>query len=489
MPATSSPDGTDPLGGLHDALLAWLPTQRWFPAKGREVAGLRTVSHSVVSAPDETPGVEHAVIAVSFADAADTAGSSEERYQLVLGVQQSPPADVEYAVIGRRRNEQGGEDVVYDGLADGRISRLFLSLITENATRGPLRFIAEPDTEAPIVGPGRPLIGEQSNSSVIYGERAIMKLFRRATAGLNPDLELHRALGRQGSHEVAPLLGAIEGELPGESGAAEPMTVAMLQTYASNSADGWSMALASVRDLLAEADLRADEVGGDFAGEAHRIGKTVAAVHLELAAALGTQPLDARGAEEIEAWMLERLERAATAVEGVAEQREAIAAVLRGVTAAGPSTVQRIHGDLHLGQELRTPTGWLVIDFEGEPSKSLADRIRPDSPLRDVAAMLRSFDYAAFHQLGEWEQSADDPDPQLERRAQEWADRNRSAFCDGYAEVAGTDPRESPELLRAYELDKAVYEVLYETRNRPGWVSIPLRSMRRLLAPAGRGER
>ncbi|GAA4918570.1 maltokinase [Actinomycetospora succinea] len=484
MPATSPTDGNpgdtgDPLAGLHDALLAWLPTQRWFPAKGRVVAGLRTVSHAVVSAPGETPTVEHAVIGVSFADAADTGGSTEERYQLVLGVQASPPADVEYAVIGRR-----GEDVVYDGLADGRISRLFLSLITENATRGPLRFVAEPDTEAPIVGPGRPLIGEQSNSSVIYGERAIMKLFRRATAGLNPDLELHRALGRQGSHEVAPLLGAIEGEIDGE-----PMTVAMLQTYASNSADGWSMAAASVRDLLAEADLRADEVGGDFAGEAHRIGKTVAAVHLELAAALGTHPLDARGASEIEEWMLERLDRAAAAVPGVAEQREAIAAVLRGVSAAEPSTLQRIHGDLHLGQELRTPTGWLVIDFEGEPSKSLADRVRPDSPMRDVAAMLRSFDYAAFHQLSEWEQSADDPDPQLERRAQEWADRNRSAFCDGYAEATGTDPRESPELLRAYELDKAVYEVLYETRNRPSWVSIPLRSMRRLLTPAGRGER
>ncbi|MDD7942125.1 aminoglycoside phosphotransferase [Actinomycetospora lutea] len=475
MPATSSPD--DPLAGLHDALLAWLPSQRWFPAKGREIAGLRTVGHAVVSAPGESPTVEHAVIGVSFADA--SGGSAEERYQLVLGVQASPPADVEYAVIGRRDG-----DVVYDGLADGRISRLFLSLITENATRGPLRFVAEPDTEAPIVGPGRPLIGEQSNSSVIYGERAIMKLFRRATAGLNPDLELHRALRRQGSREVAPLLGAIEGELDGE-----PMTVAMLQGYASNSADGWSMAAASVRDLLAEADLRADEVGGDFAGEAHRIGKTVAAVHLELAAALGTQPLDARGASEIEAWMLERLDRAAAAVPGVAEQRDAIADVLRGVTAAEPSTLQRIHGDLHLGQELRTPTGWLVIDFEGEPSKPLADRVRPDSPMRDVAAMLRSFDYAAFHQLSEWEQSADDPDPQLERRAQEWADRNRSAFCDGYAEVSGTDPRDVPELLRAYELDKAVYEVLYETRNRPGWVSIPLRSMRRLLTPAGRGER
>src|SRR4051794_33215696 len=433
MPATSPPDGTvDPLDGLHDDLLSWLPTQRWFPAKGREIAGLRTVAHAVVSTPDELPTVEHAVIGVSFTDA-----GAEERYQLVLGVAGTPPGDVEHAVIGWRPSSHGGNEVVYDGLADGRISRMFLALITENATRGSLRFVAEPGTEPPIVGPGRPLIGEQSNSSVIYGERAILKLFRRATAGLNPDLELHRALRREGSGEVAPLLGAIEGELDGE-----PMTVAMLQGYAANSADGWSMALTSVRDLLAEADLRADEVGGDFAGEAHRIGKTVAAVHLELARALGTRPLDAAAAAEVEAWMLERLARAAEAVEGVAEQREAIARVLRGVTAADLLTVQRVHGDLHLGQTLRTPTRWLVIDFEGEPAKPLADRVRPDSPLRDVAAMLRSFDYAAFHQLAEWEQSADEPDLQLERRAQEWADRNRSAFCDGYAEIAGTDPRE-----------------------------------------------
>ena len=233
------------------------------------------------------------------------------------------------------------------------------------------------------------------------------------------------------------------------------------------------MATASVRDLLAEADLLAEEVGTDFADEARRLGEAVARVHADLAGALGTSTVPAG---RIADGMRERLRVALEAAPELREHERELGRALDAVAELPDVVVQRVHGDLHLGQTLRAIDRWVVIDFEGEPSAPLEERMRPDSPLRDVAGMLRSFDYASGHAL-----VGEEPDRQRRFRAREWTERNTEAFCAGYAEAAGADPRQSAALLRAYLLDKALYEVVYEVRNRPAWVTIPLTAVQRLV--------
>ena len=462
---TSAPWTTE----LATQLPEWLARQRWFAAKGRPVRSVGVASSAALLTAGE-PLLDQVMVAVEFDD-----GSPVHHYQLLVARRENPRAELEHVTIGRV-----GEHVAYDGLWDTEVTDWLLDAIREGVSVDGVRFVPEPGAEIPSGVGGRVHGAEQSNTSVSYGESSIFKLFRHVAPGLNPDLELHRALRSAGSEQVATLQGAVEGTLDGA-----PATFGMLQDFAANSADGWSMALASVRDLLAEGDLRADEVGGDFAAEASRLGETVGLVHAELAQALGTAERDPA---EIAAGMAERLTAVATQVPALAPHVDAIRSAYDALAATGgPIPSQRVHGDLHLGQTLRTPYGWLIIDFEGEPATPLRERARPDSALRDVAAMLRSFDYAAFHQLSQWEPgdwTDPDHDSQLIWRAKEWAQRNRSAFCDGYAIRADADPREQAILLRAFELDKAVYEVLYETRSRPTWTPIPLASISRITAEA-----
>ena len=268
---------------------------------------------------------------------------------------------------------------------------------------------------------------EQSNTSVVYGHSAILKVFRRLDAGPNPDAEVHRALHAVGltTHRAAVRRDrrtvADAGVTPGRRDTRDT-TIALLTEFFANSADGWAMATASVRDLMSEGDLRADEVGGDFAAEAYRLGEAVAAVHAELRRAFGTTVASGGELSTILSSMRAEADAAADRLPSLAEHRTAILAAFdrAGDHAAGLN-LQRIHGDLHLGQVLRTLDGWKIIDFEGEPAKPLAFRRAPHSPLRDVAGMLRSFDYAARGQTI-------DPhtDAQHRYRAAEWAARNRT---------------------------------------------------------------
>jgi maltokinase len=237
------------------------------------------------------------------------------------------------------------------------------------------------------------------------------------------------------------------------------------------------MATASVRDLFAEGDLHADEVGGDFASEAERLGAATAEVHALMARTLPSRTAGPDDSQATARQLHERLDAATAVVSELAPYADAIRAAYAEIAElTDPVPIQRVHGDLHLGQVLRTQDGWVLLDFEGEPARTLAERTALMSPLRDVAGMLRSFDYAARHLL------AERPGEQhLAYRAAEWAERNRTAFCDGYASAAGSDPRKASVLLRAFELDKAVYEVVYEARNRPSWLPIPLGSIERLV--------
>ncbi|MFE9775252.1 maltokinase [Streptomyces sp. NPDC005931] len=433
----------EPMESLAGLLREWLPRQRWFAGKDRPVTEL-----GVLSMTELFPGCLHVLVHAGNGGVPAPGGTSPagDCYQLLLGVREHPSPRLGRALIGRVQDGPLAGLTVYDALYDPRAAQLLLERLRLPGSAGPLRFESDASQPVPAALVPRLLDAEQSNSSLVYGDEYILKVFRRIQPGVNPDLEVPGALARQGCHRVPAPVAWFRTTHPFKA------TLGVLQPYLRDASDGWTLAL----NALA--------AGDDFTAQAHALGRATADVHLALASAfpVGTPGENGRTA----AAMTERLTAAAHCVPALQPFVPGLRAAFAALTTcdAGPPA-QRIHGDLHLGQVLRAGREWFVIDFEGEPSRPLSERRSAHSPVRDIAGMLRSFDYAA-RQRRPWRP--------------EWARRCREAYCAGYAARAGWDPRKKHGLLRAYETDRAVYEVLYEARHRPDWLPVPMAAIERL---------
>lgn len=475
----------------------YLVRTRWFGGKSRpfHVAGVRRIAD--LAAGD---GRVQAIVFLVTVEYGDDEGG-RETYQVPLAAYDEPQEAIAHAGIGTV-DDEGRVRHLYDAVHDRYAMALWLEgLVAAEATgtdeRGGLRFHRVPGTEA--LDPdlrSSPLSGEQSNSSLRFDDTAIMKVFRKVTPGLNPDVEIHRELTRAGAEHIAVLYGWVEADVDGEV-----IQLAMVQEFLRTATDGFDLATGSVRTLLADPEHGIEGSGGDFAGEAARLGAAVAEVHATLRERFPVDRRGPRAAAALARTMEERLTHALGIVPELAPHADRLRAAYSAVAHLPGLDVQRVHGDLHLGQTLRTAHGWRIVDFEGEPGRPFAERALPDSPWRDVAGMLRSFDYVpgvvemALAPSGEGVEDAEDELRLL--RGREWSERARHRFLDAYVEairrpdddeahpdVEGDTPEgervlpaDERTLLNAYIADKAVYEAVYEKRNRPAWVAIPLEAL------------
>jgi maltokinase len=442
-----------PLRALDEhELIAYVTAQRWYGSKGREVA------HASIVDSVELPGLLLALVEVRFPE------GTHEVYQLIVGQE-------------------------LDGLAEPAVARELVHLVRtgeSQPTRG--EATVEFHQVEGFAGLGteltsaRPIGSEQSNSSVVFDDELILKAYRRVEAGINPELEMLRFLTDRGFSNV-PALGGWYSYL----GRPLEATLGIVQQFVPDGIDGWELAL----DELAEAPDR-------FLGRLRRLGQVTGTMHTTLASEPSDpsfcpeQPsleslglLTASVDEEIEQVFL-GLPEEVDALAPIIGRGEEVRERLRGLTHAGTTgRIIRNHGDFHLGQTLWAPGtpqalpasgDWIVLDFEGEPARSLPERRRKRSPLRDVAGMLRSFGYATS--AVELLRGATAPAG--------WEERARGEFLGGYLETvdptivpAGTEALE--KLCSVFELEKAVYELRYELNMRPDWLPIPVAGILRML--------
>lgn len=443
------------------SLAGWMARQRWYASKGR-------TPHISVIGSMEWGFDEGIVMTLLVLDEGPTV---PVLYQVPLVARVSPLPGGDAAFIG------SSDDLyLYDGPHDPAYATGLLNALTaENHIEGS-DVVADGHR---VADPGRVirskvLEGEQSNTSIVYrveapdgtASQVITKVFRVLHHGDNPDVTSQEALTRGGSIRVPESFGYLTASWPdpGRDEGRAHGHLAFAQEFLAGSTDAWRVALDAARHRV------------DFTDAARDLGRAVAEVHSTLAAELGTSPASPEAVEDALVSMRRRITTASREVPEVEPYRDAVLAVYDAAASADWPLLQRIHGDLHLGQALQSPSrGWMLLDFEGEPLRPMPERSRPDVTLRDVAGMLRSFDYVAGS-LAQERPSVD---------ASAWAHAARHAFIDGYVESSGVDVRAQRALLDAFEIDKAVYEAIYESRNRPTWIGIPVAAVQRLVA---RGE-
>ena len=427
-------------------LIDFVTSQRWFGSKTRDVTHSTVVDRALLR--EEDPRLELLLVETRF----DT--GTHETYQLLAG-----------------------DEHELDSLADPRQVRELVHLMRTNtkvpAGEGIVEFAA---IEA-FAGTGhelreaRPVGAEQSNTSIVFDEELILKVFRRLEAGINPELELLRFLTEHGFENIAQLAGWYA-----YAGRQMDATLGILQEFVAGE-DGWDRALATMESEPER-----------FLDSLHRLGEVTGRMHAVLgsdsddpafapeetsAESLGL--LTATVDEEIESIFMD-LPDDNPELEPIRGRGEEVRERLRMLTnLGGTGRVIRHHGDFHLGQTLWANDDWVVLDFEGEPARSLPERRRKRSPMRDVAGMLRSFAYAASATA-----LLRGTDPPVA-----WEERARAQFLDGYRKTIDQHLVPSgasmDKLLTVFELEKAVYELRYDLNNRPDWVKIPVAGIVRML--------
>jgi predicted trehalose synthase len=410
---------------IEGPLEAWVKQQRWFASKSREVASVNVLASVQLS---EDPALALDLVETRFQS------GTHELYQLLPGAGEESVRELARLL---------GAEAQIDGVS----------------FHGGL----EPGGHIRAMG------AEQSNSSIVFGEEQVLKIFRRVEPGVNPELEMLRFLSARGFAGVADLTGWYE-----YSGELMQATLGIMQEFVAEARDGWQLALDDPLGVLA----RVPDLGATT-GEMHSVlasDPTDPAFAPEEPSVEALSLLTATIDEQIEQVFLD-LPADSDALAPIAGRGEEVRDRLQLMSHVGVGgRLIRHHGDYHLGQTMLRDSGWTILDFEGEPARSLLERRRKRSPLRDVAGMLRSFAYAAS--ASELLRGVPAPDG--------WEERARKGFLDAYLATVDQSllPAGRPatdKLLAIFELEKAVYELRYELNNRPDWVPIPVAGIARLL--------